>query len=125
MGLLVWGSSQCVAYGCSAAARRKLRAARSGCEAAARLSPSSAWKKEACSGCEALAAVAAVASSASVQQPIASSVRRSLECPRYAARTARPRLVRARRTYSGVSPGQAALRLRFVQHGGSGACVSA
>ena len=79
-GLLVWGSSQCVAYGCSAAARRKLRAARSGCEAAARLSPSSAWKKEACSGCEALAAVAAVASSASVQQPIASSVRRSLEC---------------------------------------------
>ena len=49
----------CVAYGCSAAARRKLRAARSGCEAVARLSPISAWKKEACSGCEARAAVVA------------------------------------------------------------------
>ena len=49
-----------VAYGCSAAARRKLRAARSGCEAAARLSPRSAWKKEACSGgCEARVAVVA------------------------------------------------------------------
>ena len=35
--------------------------------------------------------------------------------PRYAVRTARTRLVRVRCTYSSRAPGQAALRLRYVQ----------
>ena len=55
--------------------------------------------------------------SARDEQPDAAAVKLPPEVPRYAVRTARPRLVRVPRAYSA---GQAAQRLRYVQHAEAG-----